>query len=99
MKNITLNPHIQIKQALENLIDQQHSLDFQRLAVQLGKIKWPELEATQATDDGGEDATSFFTGTDGLKRSLAASLTGTLVKIKIDANRIKRRGVGSDVLV
>ena len=99
MRNFILNPHLQIKEALENLIDRQRSLDFQRLAVQLGKIKWPELEATQATDDGGEDATSFFAGTDGLKRSLSASLTSTLRKIKSDAERIKSRGVEIDVLV
>lgn len=98
-KSIILNPRIQIEQALVNMIKLQRNREFQLLAVQLGKTKWPELEATQETDDGGEDATAFFVGSDGLRRRLAASLTGTFSKIKNDADRIRSRGVEIDVLV
>jgi hypothetical protein len=90
---------LEIKQALEALIEAQRHRDFQRIAVQLGKRRWPELQATEEQNDGGEDATSFVAGADGLRRSLAASLTGTIQKIREDAGRIHRRGVKLDSLV
>jgi len=90
---------IQIKQALEGMIYAQRHKEFQWLATQVMKLKWPELEATQELNDGGEDATSSFVGADGLQRSGASSLTGTLAKIKSDANRLRERGVKIDVLV
>jgi hypothetical protein len=77
----------------------QRHRDFQWLAVQLAKTKWPELEATQEQSDGGEDATSFFVGSDGKRRCLACSLTGTLAKIKQDAERLKERNAKLDVLI
>jgi len=90
---------LQIKEALESLIYSQRHRDFQRLAVHLAKTKWPELEATQEQDDGGEDATAFFKGADGVRRRLACSITGTLGKVKQDAARLKERSVQLDVLV
>ncbi|HUE36588.1 MAG TPA: hypothetical protein VMO20_04305, partial [Candidatus Acidoferrum sp.] len=101
IKNLTemKDRRLQIKEALESMVHTQRHKEFQWLAVQLLKKRWPELEATQEWSDGGEDATSFFAGSDGLKRSLACSLTGTLGKIKSDAARLKARNVKLDVLV
>jgi hypothetical protein len=90
---------LEIKEALEDMIHKQRHREFQWLAVQIAKAKWPELEATQEQDDGGEDATSFFTGSDGVRRRLACSLTGKLQKIKSDAQRLRERDVKVDVLV
>lgn len=90
---------LQIKDAIENMIHAQRAREFQWLAVQLSKTKWPELEATQEQDDGGEDATSFFVGRDGRRRLLACSLTGTLTKVRQDASRLRDRQVQLDVLV
>jgi hypothetical protein len=90
---------VKIKQALEILVEAQRHRDFQRIAVHLAKRRWPELQATEEQNDGGEDATSFVAGTDGIRRSVAASLTGTLAKIKEDAARIKGRGVELGALV
>ncbi len=90
---------LQIKEALENLIHSQRAREFQWLAVHLAQTKWPELEATQETADGGEDATSFFIGKDGKRRSLASSLTGTLKKVRDDAETQRKRNVELDCLV
>jgi energy-coupling factor transporter ATP-binding protein EcfA2 len=90
---------LQITEALKSLIHRQRGRDFQWLAVHLAKTKWPELEATHEQADGGEDATSFFVGADGKRRTLACSLTGTLRKVREDAERQKQRGVDLDVLV
>src|SRR5580692_10205498 len=93
------NQRVKIKQALEVLVEAQRHREFQRLAVHLAKRLWPELQATEEQKDGGEDATSFVAGTDGLRRSVAVSLTATLAKIKTDAARIKGRGVALGSLV
>jgi len=90
---------LQIIEALESVTFQQRHRDFQWLGVQVAKTKWPELEATQEQNDGGEDATSFFKGSDGKRRYLACSLTGTLDKIKKDAARLRERKVEPDILV
>jgi hypothetical protein len=90
---------LQIKEALENLIHSQRAREFQWLAVHLAQTKWPELEATQEEADGGEDATSFFIGKDGKRRSLASSLTGTLKKVRDDAETQRKRNVVLDCLV
>src|SRR5882724_8171210 len=81
------------------MVESQRHRDFQRLAVHLVKRSWPELQATEEQNDGGEDATSFGAGADGLRRSMAASLTGTLAKIRAAAKRIKERGVNLGVLI
>lgn len=90
---------LQIDEALKNVIHAQQAREFQWLAVQIGKAKWPELEATLEQADGGEDATAFFAGSDGRHRRLAASLTGTLEKVRADAARLRDRSVKLDVLV
>ena len=90
---------LRIKRALEALVEAQRHREFQRIAVHLAKKLWPEMQATEEQNDGGEDATSFVAGADGLRRSVAASLTGKLSKIKSDAGRIRARGVKLDALV
>ena len=94
-----IDRRLQIKRALKVMIDEQNGIKFQRLAVQLAKTKWPELEATQEHYDGGEDATSFECGEDGNRRRLACSITGTLDKICQDARRLIDRKVEIDILV
>ena len=93
------NWRLDIKRGLETLAEAQRHREFQRLGVQLAKRLWPELQATEEQRDGGEDATSFVCGSDGLCRSLSVSLTGTLAKIRQDAKRINERGVAIDCLV
>ncbi len=95
----SINRRLQIKESLEGMTYAQRHKEFQWLAVQLAKTKWPELEATQEQADGGEDATSFFVGSDGLRRRLACSLTGTLEKVKKDVARLRERNVQLDFLV
>ncbi len=74
--------------------------DFQCLALQLAKQRWPDLEPTQWWHDGGEDGITVPSqGADGLKRSLACSLSGTLEKVRGDCKRIAERGVDIDILV
>lgn len=90
---------LHIEEALQCMIHAQRAREFQWLAVQIGKLKWPELEATSEQADGGEDGTSFVSCADGKVRRLAVSLTGTLEKIRNDATRLQTRGVKLDVLV
>ncbi len=90
---------LEIEAALKMLIHAQRAREFQWLAVQVGKTKWPELEATSEQADGAEDATAFFIAADGQRRRLAASLSGTLKKIRQDATRLRERNVKIDVLI
>jgi len=90
---------LQIEEALDVVIHNKRALDFQWLATQLAKDKWPDLEATEWYRDGGEDAASHFCGPDGLKLSLACSITGTLSKVRDDARRIRERGQKIDFLI
>lgn len=89
---------LQIEDKLDVLIHHKRTLDFQWLATHVARDKWPTLEATQWYSDAGEDATSYFT-VDGVKRSLACSITATLGKIKDDARRIRDEKRVIDVLV
>ena len=90
----------QIELALEDLIRSQQGINFQRLATHLAKKKYPNLEPTEWFNDGGEDAISApIKGHDGVRRSLACSLSGTWDKVKQDCERIKNRGVSLDLLL
>src|SRR5207245_906683 len=90
---------LQIKMALEAMVESEQWKPFQRLAIHLAKAKYPELVATEEHYDGGEDATAFLAGTYGHRRRLACSLTGALEKVRGDAKRIKERGVQLDELI
>ena len=90
----------QIERALEKLTQRKRWLDFQYLALHLAKQRWPDLEPTEWWHDGGEDGITVPSqGSDGLKRSLACSLSGTLEKVREDCKRIAGRGVRIDILV
>ena len=77
-----------MKQALEALIEAQRHPDFQRLAVHLAKRQWPEWRATEEPCDEGGDATSFLAGADGVRRSAAVSLTGTIANLRVKPTRL-----------
>ena len=90
----------QIEQALERLSRRQRALDFQWLAFHLCKNKWSDLAATEWFKDGGEDGLTIpSTGSDGKKRSLACSITGTIKKVRDDCKRIKERNQNIDILI
>jgi hypothetical protein len=90
----------QIERALEKLTQRKRWLDFQYLALQLAKQRWPDLEPTEWWHDGCEDGITIPSqGSDGLKRSLACSLSGTLEKVREDCKRIAGRRVRIDILV
>lgn len=90
----------QIELGLENMIHSQHGFDFQKLATFLAQTHYPGLEPTEWFKDGGEDAITIPSlSSDGIKRSLACSLSGTWVKVKDDCERIKQRKVSIDTLL
>lgn len=90
----------QIDLAVEKLIRRQRWYDFELLAFQLARQRWPDLEPTEWWRDGGEDGITMpLLCSDGLRRSLACSLSGTLDKIRQDCKRIAGRKVLIDVLI
>ena len=79
-----------IESALNELISQEAGMRFQRLAVALGKQRWPELIACQPKKDLGLDAYAPASQTpEGIDKGLAASITPTLNKISADAQTAK----------
>ena len=75
-----------IERALNELISQEAGMRFQRLAVALGKQRWPELIACHPKKDLGLDAYAPASETpEGIDKGLAASITPTLSKISADA--------------
>ncbi len=94
------NKRTQIEQALEQMNRRQHALDFQYIAFHLVKNRWPDFGANEWYSDGGEDGITIpSSGSDGIKRSLACSLTGTLTKVKKDCRRIADRKEKINVLI
>ncbi len=47
---------IDIERALDELVSQEEGMRFQGLAVVLGKLRWPELIASERKQDCGLDA-------------------------------------------
>ena len=79
---------IDIERALDELISQEQGLRFQEVAVQLGKMRWPELIAHQRKKDFGLDAYAPATETpEKVGKGLAASITPALRKVSGDAER------------
>ena len=75
-----------IERALDELTSQEEGMRFQRLAVVLGKKRWPELIACQPKKDLGLDAYAPASLTpEKTSKGLAASITPTLRKISSDA--------------
>ena len=79
-----------IERALDDLIDHEEGIRFQRLAVVLAKMRWDRLVAHPPKKDLGLDAyvpawdTEEKTG-----KGLAASITPSLAKVSGDAERAK----------
>lgn len=89
-----------IDDELEDLISHEQGIVFQRLCVALAKKRWSNLVATEIKKDGGEDAMAVGEFALGSKRfRVACSLTGTLAKVRKDAQRIRQRGVVLDELI
>jgi hypothetical protein len=75
----------EIETALREIISYESWKRFQVLAVILAKRRWPELIACEAKKDLGLDAyASGVLAGDGIAKGLAASLSGTLGKLKGD---------------
>ncbi len=89
-----------IDKALGDLIVHEGGLMFQRLAISLAKLRWPEIIATTPHNDGGEDAfMPYYFESNGKHLSVACSITATYDKIKSDAQKIIDRGKSLDILV
>lgn len=79
-----------IERALDELILHEEGMRFQRLAVALGKGRWPELVAQQRKKDGGLDAYAPASATlEGVGKGLAASITSTRKKVSDDAAKAR----------
>lgn len=80
----------EIETALKEVISYESWKRFQVLAIILAKRRWPELIACEAKKDLGLDAyAGEVLAADGIAKGLAASLSGTLSKLKGDAKRTK----------
>jgi len=89
-----------IDTALDDLIANQRAVDFQRLAMQLARQKWPDIIASELSHDGGEDGFTILPLSQAGKGiSVACSLTATKAKILSDCTRIKERQIQVDLLV
>lgn len=89
-----------IIRALDELINEEAGPSFQALAVVLAKQKWSDLIASEWHNDGGLDAYAPASLADGKKaKGVASSITGTLGKIKSDAERAKENYQDLEVLI
>ena len=80
-----------IERALDELNSQEAGLSFQRLAVVLGRQRWPELTAHPPKGDFGLDAYADASETpEKIGKGLAASITATLPKVSGDAKKAKK---------
>ena len=83
-------PSTEIEKALDELTSYEEGMRFQRLAVVLGKRRWPELIACQRKKDLGLDAYAPASETpEKVGKGLAASITPTLKKVSDDATKAK----------
>jgi hypothetical protein len=82
---------IDIERALEKLVGEEAGFRFQGLAVVLAKLRWPDLIACERHNDRGLDAHSPASASpDGRGKGLACSTTGTLDKLKSDAEKVQK---------
>src|SRR6266849_1175756 len=88
---------VRIIDALKNLVVNRRGTDFQHLATQLAKRRFPELVASEPTADLGSDAHLLgFLTINGEHVAVAASLTATYAKIKKDCATIAEKQGGVD---
>lgn len=82
-----------IEQALDKLASDEAGFKFQRLAVVLAKIRWPEfkLNACELHNDLGLDAYAPSSSTPNHRGvGVASSITDTITKIKGDARKVRK---------
>ena len=89
---MTSEARVQIINALDVLIAGERGLDFQRLALQLARAKWPDLVATEVKSDAGEDAYQLPVYSSNGRTSFGCSLSATRDKVVSDCARIKEEG-------
>jgi hypothetical protein len=78
----------EIIKALDDFIANEGGMKFQHLAVALGRMRWPELIASERRADLGLDAYgSALLSPDGVGKGLASSTTPTLEKVSQDAEK------------
>ncbi len=78
----------EILKALADFIANEGGMKFQHLAVALGRMRWPELIASERRADLGLDAyASALLSPDGVDKGLASSTRPTLEKISDDAEK------------
>jgi hypothetical protein len=81
----------EVLKALDDFIANEGGMKFQHLAVALGRLRWPELVASERRHDLGLDAhASALLSPDKVGKGLASSITPTLTKIKGDAEKAKK---------
>lgn len=81
----------EIIKALDDFVANEGGMKFQHLAVALGKLRWPELIASERRADLGLDAhASALLSPDAVEKGLASSITAALEKIAGDAERAKK---------
>src|ERR1700728_869998 len=82
---------IEIERALDKLAGDESGFKFQSLAVVLAKLRWPELIACERHNDRGLDAHAYASASpDGKGKGLACSITGTLDKLRSDAEKVQK---------
>jgi hypothetical protein len=82
---------IDIERALDKIASDEAGPRFQSLAAVLAKLRWPELIACERHNDRGLDAHApISVSPDGRGKGLACSTTGTLDKIKSDAEKVQK---------
>ncbi len=91
---------IDIERALDKLAADEAGFRFQSLAVVLAKLRWTDLIASERHKDRGLDAyVSAADSSDGRGKGLACSTTGTLKKIKDDADETRKHYPDVTVLI
>ena len=91
---------IDIERALDKLAGDESGFKFQSLAVVLAKLRWPELIACERHNDRGLDAHAPASASpDGRGKGLACSTTGTLDKLKSDAEKVQKHYPDVSLLV
>lgn len=91
---------IDIERALDKLADDETGFKFQSLGVVLAKLRWPELLACERHNDRGLDAHApASVSPDGRGKGLACSTTGTLDKLKSDAEKVQKQYPDVSLLV
>jgi hypothetical protein len=91
---------IDIERALDKIASDEGGFRFQSLAVVLAKLRWPELFASERHNDRGLDAYApISVSPDGRGKGLACSTTGTLDKVRSDAEKVQKHYPDVSLLV